>query len=686
MQSIWLTVLKFPRMANLPPRKFSTSSTSSKQEISPLQILLQMGFPRNRALKALAATGNRSVQLASDWLLTHVNDTSLDIEEPREYVLYINPTGQLLAQIYEFREKSKAICGWNGAHNFPPHITLVPFFKAADEESLQLAKAVKQVVEKVGNPPACPIKLETYSSPNFIGLFISDEYANYFKEISKQYLRQVSTNSTNLETHPKSLHMTLAYHFEVTAFDSLKLMVDEIELPEVCNWELRLYSRDARFAHHQVYKVTQAYAPKASDELELLIGDYIYIEESEFDSSTDGWVQGTSWLTGVSGYLPGIYTQRTAESDAWTLHRAISLGANNCIECKSSDSEGNTEGEMSNYPHEDAASLGHEKSEETYREWEKYWREVQNNRSESILRITQGTSIDWKSSRAQGTGESDNSIDTVDSTCSDNNCRRWFFAMRHGERVDLTYGQWVPYCFDEKDTYIRKDLNMPLKLGERAGGAAAYAKDTPLTRVGQLQAKLVGEGLRLAGVTVTHVYASAALRCVETAHSFLEGLQASPSVKIRVEPGLFEFKQWYAPTGMAPFMTVWELHKAGYNVDLRYKPYVDLDTNTSETLEQWYKRNEIVAHSAVRDTAAVGGNVIFIGHAATLDLMVYALKRFENKRLEPANYQISNNLLRVPYCALGAIRNNPWQVVSPPCPPSINSSSGRFDWKILLDV
>lgn len=48
-------------------------------------------------------------------------------------------------------------------------------------------------------------------------------------------------------------------------------------------------------------------------------------------------------------------------------------------------------------------------------------------------------------------------------------------------------------------------------------------KDTPLTRVGRFQAQLVGEGLRLAGIPVKHVYASAALRCVETAHAFLEG-------------------------------------------------------------------------------------------------------------------------------------------------------------------
>lgn len=39
-----------------------------------------------------------------------------------------------------------------------------------------------------------------------------------------------------------------------------------------------------------------------------------------------------------------------------------------------------------------------------------------------------------------------------------------------------------------------------------------------------MQAQLVGEGLRLAGIDVKHVYASAALRSVETAQGFLEGI------------------------------------------------------------------------------------------------------------------------------------------------------------------
>lgn len=58
-------------------------------ELTTLESLLEMGFGRNRAEKAVANTGNQGIEQAMDWLMEHENDP--DIDEP-----YVPPVGNVL--------------------------------------------------------------------------------------------------------------------------------------------------------------------------------------------------------------------------------------------------------------------------------------------------------------------------------------------------------------------------------------------------------------------------------------------------------------------------------------------------------------------------------------------------------------------------------------------------------------
>ena len=159
----------------------SGSTTTLSRCSSPLDTLLSMGFARNRAEKALAATGHRGVRIASDWLLAHVNDPLLDVSTPRHYFLYLCPVQgcPLARQLQTFWDASQTQIGWNGAHNCPAHVTLVSGMVVPDAQVPQLVSAVKKVVDDFARDLAVlssskgnGISLEKYASPNYLGLFV----------------------------------------------------------------------------------------------------------------------------------------------------------------------------------------------------------------------------------------------------------------------------------------------------------------------------------------------------------------------------------------------------------------------------------------------------------------------------------------------------------------------------------
>ena len=243
----------------------------------------------NDNCQALAATGHRGVQLASDWLLAHVNDPSIDQATARDFILYLCPVGDLQQQLSLFWQKSKYKVGWNGAHNSFPHITLSSSFKCPDSEVHQLSQTVKQVSENFRDEMySAKFQLERYMSPNFFGLFVEKEQEVLLKKLTQELCKEIRKFGLKADPIIKSFHLTLAYQFSKEHFSSLEELAHDILPSAPCSWELRLYSYDSRTAGCDVYKVLYAHVAREQDELELLIGDFVFITQEEWSKTTDG--------------------------------------------------------------------------------------------------------------------------------------------------------------------------------------------------------------------------------------------------------------------------------------------------------------------------------------------------------------------------------------------------------------
>jgi ubiquitin-associated and SH3 domain-containing protein len=123
----------------------------------------------------------------------------------------------------------------------------------------------------------------------------------------------------------KNLHLTLAYQFPSEAYRELADLVDNLDASCANNWELRLYSRDPRLATKQVHKVIYPHVSREPDELELKVGDYIYVNNDAVLNSADGWSEAISYSTGNYGFVPLNHTERTSETNVWALNGTVPL-------------------------------------------------------------------------------------------------------------------------------------------------------------------------------------------------------------------------------------------------------------------------------------------------------------------------------------------------------------------------
>ena len=256
-----------------------------------------------------------------------------------------------------------------------------------------------------------------------------------------------------------------------------------------------------------------------------LQGDYIYISEDSW-SSSDSWVCGTSWLTGQTGFLPKNFVAQTAETHTWTVHLALPLSGRD-MELQSSTTVLTSSTSTASLDRLKELASAVTNSSWTLNSTIDHQDTVMNHNKPTSMSST--TSLATSANMSTKKKSSQMQIQ--------NRTPRKIFVVRHGERVDFTFNNWIQHCFDQSSQYLRKDLNMPKSVPLRHKGPEGFARDCPLTVMGTLQASLVGEAMKEAGITINHVYCSPSLRCIQTAYSLLKSLGAL-ELPIHVEPGM----------------------------------------------------------------------------------------------------------------------------------------------------
>ncbi|KAJ8401690.1 hypothetical protein AAFF_G00376610 [Aldrovandia affinis] len=597
-------------------------------------------------LKALVSTGGRSVQAACDWLFSHVDDPFLDDPLPREYVLYLRPSGPLLHQLSHFWQQSRVTCGKNKAHNIFPHVTLCQFFMCADGKVDALCEALQSTVAQWRGRFPRPLPLELYTSSNFIGLFVEEQVAEVLKTFAADFSTEAAAKAdVHVEPHKKQLHVTLAYHFQPDHLTSLEKLAKSVDVSMGCDWLAVLFSRDIRFANHETLRVMYPYAPQNEDELELVPGDFIFMSPVEQNSTSEGWVYGTSLSTGLSGLLPENYISRADECDTWVFH-----GSHSFLSCASPSGAGGAVGGacdgLLDGPLLDDRSPGDPSSLSVICQ------------PMQVLRVNSQSRLP----------------------------KRTLFVCRHGERMDVVFGKhWLSQCFDAKGRYMRTNLNMPLSLPARIGGYRDYDKDGPITVFGSTQARLVGEALLESNTVIDFVYSSPSLRCVQTAHNILKGLQQEGNIKIKVEPGLFEWTKWVSGTSLPAWIPPADLAAASLSVDTTYRPHIPVSKLTvSESYDVYISRSFQVTREILTDCKNMGNNVLIVAHASSLEACTRQMQG-----LNPQNSKDFVQVVRkIPYLGFCACEEQgetgAWQLVDPPILPLTHGPNHSFNWRETL--
>uniref|UniRef100_A0A8C9LBT5 SH3 domain-containing protein n=1 Tax=Pavo cristatus TaxID=9049 RepID=A0A8C9LBT5_PAVCR len=208
-----------------------------------------------------------------------------------------------------------------------------------------------------------------------------------------------------------------------------------------------------------------------------------------------------------------------------------------------------------------------------------------------------------------------------------------------------------------------------------------FEHDPPLSSCGVFQSRLIGEALLDQEVTVSYVYSSPALRCVQTAQHVLQGLKLDQKVKIRVEPGLFEWTKWEASRVIPNFMTLTELTEASYNIDTSYRGNIPLSSLVpSESYEEYVSRSSAVVKEIITACPSKGV-ILIVGHGSSLASFTRPLIGLPAR--DSSDFaQVVRKIPSLGMCFCEELKEEKkWLMVNPPVKTLTHGANAAFNWR-----
>jgi len=219
--------------------------------------------------------------------------------------------------------------------------------------------------------------------------------------------------------------------------------------------------------------------------------------------------------------------------------------------------------------------------------------------------------------------------------------KRCIVLTRTAERVDRAFPEWLTMGFNEGGEYKPYDSNLPAAVLKRPEGRNAYIDDSPLTELGIKNSQELGALLSSSGIwPVDTIYVSPSFRSIQTASSIVRGAK-DDSIKIRVEPALFDYMGWHEK--IPQFLTPEFFAGVGQPIDLSYKPLKTVEQMQvfikQESLEMFYNRiaKVVLRLSRATDDPAPK-RILFVLHATCMDAAVKAFKNSSGEQVTESDF------------------------------------------------